>query len=453
MALLFGFAVVTKISNLPILAFLFIAYIIRNKSIIKCLNIKNIISTLALLVLPFLVYLIYNVIETGNPVFPFYNTIFSSKYFSIRNWLDTRFGPHKILEVLLYPIVALRNPIRSCDIAIFEPIWCYGYIIAILYSIYYLFIKIIKKKEVDNNRLFFFISTVIVYLLWSNFQLGYTRYGFITLILGSISFYILIYDLVKNKKYFLLGIMSILTVYNIGYSVSNYMFKHQDWIYNNYYNSYCSYKYNIKKLLSKGDENKIEFEKDSVWGIIYENAGLAQAINTDIPIINIGQSADNKYTKKLLNNKLKKASHIYSLVDTIDFENYINALNSYNYKITNIKYVFNSDLLCSDNYFVYIFEIEKSDSKTNYNKFYDEIEYDASLLNNKDLNIGIFKNDDSLDSNKLSIIGIKDDKEVVVDTVSVKKDGSMITLNYDTSEYNKIKIVAEEKTQAFITIY
>jgi hypothetical protein len=450
LALLFGFAVVTKISNLPILAFLFIAYIIRNKNIIKCLNIKNILTTLLLLVLPFLVYFIYNVIETGNPVFPFYNTIFASKYFSLRNWLDTRFGPHKLLGVLVYPIIALRDPVRSCDIAIFEPIWCYGYIIAILYSIYYFFIKIIKKKEIDNNRLFFFISTVIIYLLWSKFQLGYTRYGFITLILGSISFYILIYDLVKNKKYFLLGIMSLLTIYNIGYSVDNYMFEKKDWIYNNYYNSYCSYKYNVKKLFTKGDENKLKFEKNSVWGIIYENAGLAQMINTDMPTINIGQSADNKYTRKLLSNRLNKANHIYSLVDSIDFDNYIEALNNYNYRITNVKYVISSDVLCSDNYFVYIFEIEKKDVETKSDLIEDEITYDTNI-NNMYLGISKYSNNVYKEDVKVEIIGIKDNKEKEIDTISISKDGNMKKLNYNFDEYDQIKI--KSNNTKLMTLY
>ena len=48
----------------------------------------------------------------------------------------------------------------------------------------------------------------------------------------------------------------------------------------------------------------------------------------DIPIINITSSADNDYTENLLNQKLDSASHIYTLVDSLDFTNFINSLKS-----------------------------------------------------------------------------------------------------------------------------
>ena len=76
-----------------------------------------------------------------------------------------------------------------------------------------------------------------------------------------------------------------LMFYHFSYVGTNYMYKNQDWIYNNYYNNKVKdYNYNLKNLFSKGNETTIQFEKDSVWAIFYYNAGLAQFINDEIPI-------------------------------------------------------------------------------------------------------------------------------------------------------------------------
>lgn len=138
---------------------------------------------------------------------------------------------------------------RCDDINIVEPIWGYGYIIAIIYGLYYSY-KLLKKQKFDKNRLLFFTTTVLFYLVWSKFQLGYSRYGLVVLILGSISTYIFIYDIVRSKRYFLIGIMLPLMFYHFSYVGTNYMYKNQDWIYNNYYNNKVKdYNYNLKNLI------------------------------------------------------------------------------------------------------------------------------------------------------------------------------------------------------------
>ena len=201
-SLLFGFCFVTKISNLFTLIVFFIIYIFKNRNIKKYINLKNILLVLTLLVLPFIIYMIYTIIETGNPVFPFYNTVFKSKYFGNWDWLDKRFGPRSNIEVFIYPIIMFFNKRLTCDIAIIEPIWSLGYVVSIFYIITYIYLKI-KKKEVNKERFYLVITTFIVYLAWAKFQLGYTRYGFISLVLGSICSFMFIYDLFKKKKYIL----------------------------------------------------------------------------------------------------------------------------------------------------------------------------------------------------------------------------------------------------------
>lgn len=446
LGLLFGLSFVCKISNLFTLIVFFIVYVLRNKNIVKYINIKNIIITLFMLIMPFIIYVIYNCIETGNPVFPFYNTIFHSKYFGDWNWLDKRFGPQRLRQILIYPLLMILHPNMGCDISIIEPIWGYGYFVAIIYVLYYLYKRFIKKSEINEDRLLFFIVAIILYLVWAKFQLGYTRYGFITLILGGISTYIFVIDVIRNKKYIAAGILMVLILYNFGYCCSNYMAYTHDWIYNNYFNVQNNYKYNLKNLFSKVNENQVKLEKDSVWAIFYYNAGLAQMLDTNTPIINMTSSADNDYTKQLLEEKLNKASHIYTLVDSLDFNNFMNTINRFPYKIINIKYVLTSNIMRRNSSFVYIFEVEKSEKEDN-NNF--EIFNGEKTIDVKDKNlystfIGIPKDNNHAYSNDLpvTIVGIKDNHEFEIDNLKVNCDGNFLKLEYDVSNFEKIKIVS-----------
>lgn len=444
--LLFGFTFVVKISNAVLLVLLFMIYVLKNRNILKCINLKNILITLFSLFLPFVLYLVYTYLQTGNPVFPFYNTIFKSEYFRNRNWLDTRFGPSRIREVFIWPLIILFDSARCDDINIVEPIWGYGYIIAIIYALYYSY-KLLKKQKFDKNRLLFFATTVLFYLFWSKFQLGYSRYGLVVLILGSISTYIFIYDIIRNKRYFLIGIMLPLMFYHFSYVGTNYMYKNQDWIYNNYYNNKVKdYNYNLKNLFSKGNETTIQFEKDSVWAIFYYNAGLAQFINDEIPIINVVASADNSYTRDLLNEKLQKASHIYTLVDSLDFNNFIVNINKTKYKIIKVEKVFTSTISGDPSHFVYVFEVGLRDNskQNNYEIFESEKEYDVSEKNNISLFLGLAKdtNHTYIEDFPVSIIGIKDGKEEVLDNLMIDKNGSMHSLKYNVENYDTLKIVS-----------
>ena len=225
------------------------------------------------------------------------------------------------------------------------------------------------------------------------------------------------------------------------------MYKNQDWIYNNYYNNKVKdYNYNLKNLFSKGNETTIQFEKDSVWAIFYYNAGLAQFINDEIPIINVVASADNSYTRDLLNEKLQKASHIYTLVDSLDFNNFIVNINKTKYKIIRVEKVFTSTISGDPSHFVYVFEVGLRDNskQNNYEIFESEKEYDVSEKNNISLFLGLAKdtNHTYIEDFPVSIIGIKDGKEEVLDNLMIDKNGSMHSLKYNVENYDTLKIVS-----------
>ena len=453
--LLFGFTFVVKISNAFSLIVFFILFIVINrKSIKKYINIKNILLTFLALFIPFIIYVVYTYLSTGSPVFPFYNTIFKSEYFGDWNWLDTRFGPQRLIDKVLYPYTMYFNEGLTNDVGIIEPIWSIGYFISIFYIIYYAFIKFVKKIKINKDKFIFAISTLLIYLVWINFQLGYTRYGFIALILGSIITYMFIYDLFKRKLYILVLPLCAFVIYNYQYSFDNYGGLKKDWVYNNVFNNpEMSYKYNLKKLFATGYEYTVDFEEGSVWGIISNNSGYAQMINGKVPIINLNDSANGKYAEEKLEERLKDVKHIYTLTDSIDMENFFKRINKAGYKIIKVKDVLSSDIISRKNSFTYIFEIKKEKFNNSFISF--EAEKNIITSDKVSFYIGIdrWTNKTYFEDMPVQVIGIKDnDEEVVIDEFKVSYEGRMDKKEYNTSDYKKLKIYAKDTWLTIINI-
>lgn len=425
--LLYGLTFATKISNAVLLVLYFILYIIKNRNIFKLLTIKNITYTLLLFMFGFILYFVYNIAETGNPVFPFYNTIFKSNFFGLWDWLDTRFGPHTIIETLLWPLIILKYPNRLVDTAIAEPLWCYGYIISIIYVIYYVY-RYIRYKETNNTRLFYFISTILIYLVWAKFQLGYSRYGLIVLVLGGISTYIFVTDMFKYKKNIVIGILLVLLIYNYNYSIIKYLGEENFWIFNNYYNNSDDYMYNVKNIFAKGNDDLdlSIFEENSAWLIFYYNSGYAKILNGNIPIITATSGVENEYTRKLYNDTIEKYDHLYTLVDALDFQNFIENLNNTQFKIKDIKQVISSDIIGTESSFTYIFEVEKCEKycensffsiNTDYNEKIAE-KYECSIM------IGIPKDSNQLYTEDYYL-------EVNGETVKIDASGDLVKVEIE----------------------
>lgn len=431
--LLYGLTFAVKISNAVMLILFFGLYILKNRNLFKQLNIKNILCTCITFILPFALYFTYNVIETGNPVFPFYNTIFKSEFFGLWDWLDTRFGPHTIIETLLWPLYILKYPGRLVDTAIAEPMWCYGYFISIGYVLYYGFRKI-KKQEVDKTRLFYFISTILCYLIWAKLQLGYSRYGLVVLVLGGISTVVFLTDIIKSKKNILIGLLLVLMLFNYNYSVVKYLAQNNFWIFNNLYNNKDDYRYNVEKLFSKEEPVNKVFKDNSAWLIFYYNAGYARMINNKLPIITATSGVDNDYTREIYDKNLNKYDHFYTLVDALDFQNFIISLNDTQFKITDVVKVLSSNIIGTESSFTYIFEVEKCNKLCENKMFSSNLDYfeDIDDKYDSDIWVGVPKdlNHAYVDEFSLNINN---------NLINVKPDGSMI--NVDINDDLDIKAI------------
>jgi hypothetical protein len=198
--LLSGLAFVAKISNAYFVILFGLVFLIRNRHELKKTNILSYLLFLLFFIIPSFVYMYYTYKETGNPFFPFYNTLFKSCYYPDSNWMDKRFGPTNIFEVLFWPIIMYFKMNRAIDIGIVEPLWLMGYISSLIYVIIFI-IKYFKHQVIDYNKLLLVIITLMGYLVWSEFILGYIRYGLILLLLSGLVFCLLLLDVFKKKYY------------------------------------------------------------------------------------------------------------------------------------------------------------------------------------------------------------------------------------------------------------
>lgn len=442
--LLYGFAFATKISNAPLLVLLFVIYIFMNKNIFKCLTIKNVIITILAFIIPFALYSIYTYLETGNPVFPFYNTIFHSEYYSDTNWLDTRFGPQRLLEVFIWPLVFINEPNRLVDQAIAEPIWCFGYIAIISCIVYYVY-QIVKKKDYDYNKrnLVFFISSLLFFIIWAKFQLGYSRYGLIVLILGNISFYVLMLKVFSKKNYFLTGILVLCMIINFGYSVIEYGGKNTFWIYNNYYNNRSNYIYNLKNLFYTND---IEFKpkENSAWAIFYYNSGFAQQFNKDMPIINMTDGVSNEETTKIFDEILEKYEHLYTIVDSLDYNNLFASLQSSQYRVIDVSNVYTSKILGNQSSFIYVFEIEKCKEYCEHKYYAFDTSTDIELIGDESATLWIgLPKDSNFGYTEPFDVEISSNGKLI-DRMEISLDGSMKEIPLDNS-YKNISLTLKYK--------
>ena len=127
-----------------------------------------------LFIIPFLIYIIDNFIQTGSPIFPYYNNIFKSEYFGNFSWKESRFGTPSIKHALVWPIyVSCIIQGYGDDWLISDYIWGIGFVISIL-----MFIYLIINKDKNNYKIFCLtIISLILTAGWIMFLEGYMRYA------------------------------------------------------------------------------------------------------------------------------------------------------------------------------------------------------------------------------------------------------------------------------------
>lgn len=117
-------------------------------------------------------WMVWNYINTHNPIFPYFNSIFRSEYFQATSWAFNQ-GPKNIFESISYPIFLLFNNTRLGEYHELIPDYKFSlYIIILIIS--YPIIKTYNSEEPEVWYLYKYF--LLCYVSWV-LVFGYARYG------------------------------------------------------------------------------------------------------------------------------------------------------------------------------------------------------------------------------------------------------------------------------------
>ena len=143
---------------------------------VRCFYVKDWIISVILGVCCYAEYLVWNGICTGNPFFPYYNTIFKSRFFPVSNFKDTRWGGQSVFEKIFWVIYAMLKPeYRQSEIYDTHTLVLALGLIATTSLLILIIIQIIKGQKVNGFYASLIGIAIMSTLLWS-FTTGYSRY-------------------------------------------------------------------------------------------------------------------------------------------------------------------------------------------------------------------------------------------------------------------------------------
>lgn len=456
---LIGIAVCVKIINLVYIFLPFLFLIFSNIKEIKKIRWFDYILFVFVLMIPMLPYLCDTMVKTGNPVFPYYNNIFKSEYFENISWLDKRYGPKNFIQFVFWPIYILKYPEKAYESAFTDLMFFVGYICSIFYILYaFIYIKLIKKQEINNKTFILTIILLYLYIVWELFVIGYTRYAGIIPVLSSIlCIYFLIRFFEMNKIIFCIFIALVVCISSLlGFENFYYYGSTKSYIINFFENKTKGIE-NIKKNLCKvfNDKNNIKYDIDGIWGVIDDDSCVPSLLNVDDRLVHLeyGMKTGNTektnklYWDNVLNNDIYVPIYRHKLLSKI------HELNQYNYRIIEIVDTLTDISFLDCNDYIYIAKV-KYDENNNNNMFKvlnlknNEFEYKKRQNDGKTLKVLLSTNGNNIKENtneniKLDIILQKEGKlDKIIQTIDIMTDGHSkeCKIDIENLDYDSIKI-------------
>jgi hypothetical protein len=334
-----------KLTYLPYLAILGCAYFIINFNKQPKLFLFG--TPFCILLFP-AIYCTYNLIETGSPIFPFFNNLFHSPLYPNINFKDTRWGHRKTYEIFIFPVVTLLNKSRCNEWNLYSFRLLFGYIFSLAAIICYF----IRRDKFKSDPLLLAIFYISIFAILSDYSCiittGYYRYGIIIeVIYGIIIGLWLLYFKNKLLKILILGIMLFqaydtyknMYVEGINYSWHNYKNMNGSLLKNNagrFFNDYNTI----------ADSDKFIPAIDAFVSLEpIQLDGLAKLIKKNVPIYNISlDSRTPDSVKQFEKNVVTVQSTKQNLVvvannDILD-GGIINALNKRGYLVSEMHEVY-----------------------------------------------------------------------------------------------------------------
>ncbi|MFI5180600.1 MAG: hypothetical protein ACHQPI_04350 [Thermoanaerobaculia bacterium] len=180
LGLLLGASVALKLTNLVFVAAIGAVYLANLFLRTRRHDPKKFAFTLVLgavlFLLPAAPHMLYLTWTTGSPIFPNYNSLFRSPYYTAINVRDGRFGPESTLGAVTWPVVSAFHPERLSELGRTSGRLALAYLAALA-------VLFMRPK---NRRLWgFSVLLVAGSILWS-FGAGISRYGIFAELLGGL---------------------------------------------------------------------------------------------------------------------------------------------------------------------------------------------------------------------------------------------------------------------------
>ena len=308
-ALTAGIAIGIKVTNLLLLIPIGIYVIVRERKNFNKTKILDIFLGIIIFCIPFLLYIIDNIIQTGSALFPYYNNLFKSQYFGNYSWKDHRFGIPSIVHAIIWPIYTSSIKLGYGDNWIVaDYIWAIGYIVNIISTIY-----CIVKKKMKSELFSINIISLSLTCIWIIGLEGYMRYALIIPVMYSVIIGYIILNKTKNIRFNIapfietLGVLIVMMIMTIKIipEIDSFMIE------------------NISRMF-KDKEKTIQI--DGVWGVANDNSALTELVREEgTPIYNLetkniseSNIAAEKYNDKIENTDIYFLSESTEIKD--DFE-------------------------------------------------------------------------------------------------------------------------------------
>lgn len=359
-----------KMTNIVYLAPLILFYLFKIRDHI---TLPLVAGCLAVGVIPSAVYLIYNGLSTGNPVYPYYNTIFRSPYYMDVDFKDRRWGPLNLSETFRWVWYMLRYPdyrlsempsMYTLDLAA-------GYLAMLGCGAAAIAAKISKKAGDYKKELALIGVYVISFLAWT-VSTGHSRYFMGGLLLSGIvlSFCYLRMLNRGGAAPVLAGlILAAPLVFQVQYAYKEVV-RGAEWALRHY--DPASDKKNLRWLFRDRElfPPEVKDKIDVLYLTWYDCGSYARLIGEDVPVYNRSSVVNElsnfreQYMEQI-EGMMREGKGVYDMFHQSreTFQGYMEWMNEAGYYVDELIY---PDTILSGQYFSYtLARLEMADGRTN----------------------------------------------------------------------------------------
>lgn len=342
MALLSGVWLGFKLTNIVYIIPYVVAYLVLIRKQYIC---KRSVVCSILAILPSVPYLIVNYISTSNPVFPYFNSIFQSKYFMLGNFKDMRWGGENLYEKVLWPFyMAFFPQYRQSEIpdqyTFLLKVSLIGICAVLVCGMY----RIKKKCFVVTEKELLVLLAVSSCLFWS-FTTGYSRYFIFGMVLFGVSAYIIIqwaagYMYSKKIGYIAVCLVSIVSIVQTELVVGAILHG-RNWAWKGL--SFDTFQQECARVLRDHEFTKENLENVDLFFVNGMGTGMAAMLDPSVYIYNY-EYRDVLADKLLADKALEEHQELFGdeVYDVVyrkmdGIETYTNIMNQMEMKIETFK--------------------------------------------------------------------------------------------------------------------